>query len=132
MTEYELTTLVYDLFQEMDVQIQFWMQATFAVVVAVFFAGERLSRGIRRVVASLYLVASLMAALRWALTLRRVLAYRAEMEASGFSDIPTDPWIVGPVTVLIIGMFIGGVVSTLYFLARPSAGRAPEAALGAP
>ena len=134
MSEHELTTLVYELFGEMDGQIEFWMQATFAVVVAVFFAGDRLSRGIRRVVAFLYLVASLLAALRWTLFLRRSLAYREEMIASGFSDIPTDTWLVAPVTVLIQVMFLGGVIGTIYFLARPSAGRAAaspaEAAIG--
>ena len=131
MSEYELSTLVYDLFREMDGQIEFWMQATFAVVVAVFFAGDRLSRGIRRVVASLYLVASILAALRWTLFLRRVLFYRGEMTSAGYGDIPTDWWLVIPVTVLIQLMFVGGVLGTLYFVARPSAGRAAAVELEA-
>ena len=124
MSEHELTTLVYELFRDMDGQIEFWMQATFAVVVAAFFAGDRLSRGIRRAVAALYLIASLLAALRWTLFLRRTLSYRDEMIAAGYGDIPTDWWLVAPVTVLIQLMFVGGVIGTVYFLARPSAGRA--------
>ena len=128
MSEYELSSLVYELFRDMDSQIQFWMQATFAVVVAVFFAGERLPRGIRRVVAALYLVASVLAALRWLLVLRRVLSYRAQMVTAGYQDIPTDWWLVLPVTALIALMFLGGVTATMYFLGRPSAGRAqPQA-----
>ena len=124
MTEHELSTLVFELFRDMDGQIEFWMQATFAVVVAVFFAGDRLSPGIRRVVASLYLIASILAAFRWLLVLRRVLSYRAQMAASGYGDIPTDWWLVLPVTILIILMFLGGVIGTMYFVARTSAGRA--------
>jgi len=132
LTEYELSSLIFELFRDMDGHIQFWMQATFAVVVAVFFAGDRLSRGIRRGVASLYLVASALAAVRWILTLRRILSYRAQMVDDGFSDIPTDEPLVGVVTVLIALMFLGGVVATMYFLARPGAAQAePESIEGA-
>ncbi len=131
MSEYELSSLVYELFRDMDSQIQFWMQATFAVVVAVFFAGERLPRGIRRVVAALYLVASVLAALRWILILRRTLSYRAQMVTTEYQDIPTDWWLVLPVTALIALMFLGGVIASMYFLGRPSAGRAqPQAVAG--
>ncbi|MEL6200090.1 MAG: hypothetical protein AAFR09_07795, partial [Pseudomonadota bacterium] len=85
MSEYELTSLVYDLFRDMDAQIEFWMQATFAVVVAVYFAGHRLSLGLRRFIAVIYLAASVQAAMRWALLLYRTIDYRKEMEVLGLS-----------------------------------------------
>ena len=118
MSEYELTSLVYDLFRDMDAQIEFWMQATFAVVVAVYFAGHRLSVGFRRFIAFIYLAASIQSAMRWVLYLRRVLEHRQTMMALGYDDIPTTWWLVGSVTVLLALIFLGGVIGTVYFLAR--------------
>ncbi len=128
MSEYELTSLVYDLFRDMDAQIEFWMQATFAVVVAVYFAGHRLSLGFRRFIALIYLAASVQAALRWALFLRRVLAHGEQMAALGYSDIPTTWWMVGTVTILLVLIFIGGVIGTVYFLARKDSWHQGDAA----
>ena len=128
MSEYELTSLVYDLFRDMDAQIEFWMQATFAVVVAVYFAGHRLSLGFRRFIAVIYLAASIQAALRWALLLSRSITYRKQMEAQGFTDIPTTWWLVSGVSVLIIVIFVGGVIGTVYFLARKDSWHQGEAA----
>jgi hypothetical protein len=53
MSEHELSGLVVQLFRDMDGMIQFWIQATFAVVVAVFIAGNRLSRWMRGLVVGL-------------------------------------------------------------------------------
>ena len=127
MSEYELTSLVYDLFRDMDAQIEFWMQATFAVVVAVYFAGHRLSIGLRRFIAVIYVAASVQAALRWSLLLYRSINYRKEMEALGFSDIPTSWWLVTGVSGLIILTFLGGVVGTVYFLTRKDSWHQGEA-----
>ena len=130
MTEYELTSLVYDLFRDMDAQIEFWMQATFAVVVAVYFAGHRLSLGLRRFLSVLYLAASAQSALRWVLYLRRVLAHRQTMADLGYSDIPTTWWLVGSVTTLLAVVFVGGVIGTVYFLARKDSWEQGRAAAG--
>lgn len=119
MTEYELTSLALDLFRDMDAQIQFWLQATFAVLVAVFFAGDRLTRGLRRLVALLYTAASLLAAARWVLTLRRNLAYRERLTEGGYSDIPTDLWLLIPVNLLILFIFCAGAIGTVRFLSTP-------------
>lgn len=52
------------------------------------------------------------------------------MVAEGLSDIPTDWLVLIPITALIAVMLIGGVVGTVYFVARPSAGRVEPEALG--
>ena len=122
MSEFELTSLALDLFRDMDTQIQFWMQASFAVIVAVFFVGDRFPAVIRRLIASLYLIASILAALRWTLTLRRNLAYRDRLMAEGYADIPTDLRLLIPINLLIMLIFLGGVLGTIYFLRKPSVG----------
>lgn len=127
MSEYELTSLVFELFRDMDSMIQFWIQATFAVVVAVFVAGDRLSRWMRAVIAGLYLIASVQAGARWILLVGRATDVRQRMRADGFSDIPTSPALVTVITALITVMFVGGVVATVYFVARPRVGRSRTA-----
>lgn len=124
MSEYELTVLVSELRRDMDSMIEFWMQATFAVVVAVFVAGDRLSRWIRGMIVGLYLIASLQAAVRWVLFVRRTDDYRERMAAQGFADMPTDWALVFIITALLFLMFAGGVLGTIYFVMRPSIGRA--------
>ena len=124
LSEYELTSLALDLFRDMDGQIKFWLEATFAVLVAAFLAGDRLSGGIRWLIVFLYGVASTLAGLRYVLTLRRNLSFRDRLLAEGYSDIPTDWWLVAPVTFLILIMFLGGVLGTIYFVSNPRTGRA--------
>ena len=124
MSEYELTSLALDLFRDMDSQIRFWLEATFAVLVAAFLAGDRLSGGIRWLIVFLYGVASTLAGLRYVLTLRRNLSFRDRLLAEGYGDIPTDWWLVAPVTFLILIMFLGGVLGTIYFVSNPRTGRA--------
>ena len=111
--------MVLELFRDMDSMIEFWISATFAVVIAVFVAGARLGRGIRRMILWLYLAASLLAALRWTMILRRTLAYRARLAAEGHANIPTDVWLLVPVNLLITAMFVGGATATVYFLSQP-------------
>ncbi len=122
MSEYELTSLALELFRDMDAQIRFWLEATFAVVVAVFFAGDRLTRGLRRLIASLYMAASALAGLRWVLTLRRNLAYRERLMAEGYGDIPTDLWLLVPINLLILFIFVAGVAGAMHFMSRPPIG----------
>jgi hypothetical protein len=129
LSEYELTSLVFALFRDMDSMIQFWIQATFAVVVAVFVAGDRLSRWMRGTIAVLYLIASVQAALRWVLIVTRADAFRARMVADSFADIPTHGGLVLLISALISVMFVGGVLGTVYFVARPRAGRPDPKAL---
>jgi hypothetical protein len=124
MTEYELTSVVFDLFRDMDSMIEFWIQATFAVVVAVFVAGNRLSRWMRRVIATLYLLASLIAALRWNVLGYRASLYRERLLEGGYRDIATSPAAIHVVTALIALMFLIAVISTMRLLLQPGSGRA--------
>jgi hypothetical protein len=124
MSEYELTSLVFELFRDMDSMIEFWIQATFAVVVAVFVAGNRLSQWMRRVIATLYLLASVIAALRWSVLGYRTSLYRERLLESGYRDIATSPIAISVVTALIALMFLIAVSSTIRLLQRPGLGRA--------
>jgi hypothetical protein len=61
----ELIDLMLVLRESMDMQIQFWISVTFAVVVASFSAGMRLSFRLRVLSVILYLVATAAFISRW-------------------------------------------------------------------
>lgn len=48
-----------------DLQFQFWLTITFAVIVAGFIAADRLGRGLRLLAALLYVLATLHLGVRW-------------------------------------------------------------------
>ena len=100
MSEYELTSLVFNLFRDMDSMVEFWITATFALVVAVFVGRQYLSPRMLTVMAIIYLVASLQWVLRWVVLLRRSIHYRDELVRSGHTDIPSDPVLIVIVTAL--------------------------------
>jgi len=60
MTEFELNQLLLSNLEAISDQFQFWMTATFAVVVVSYTAGHRLSMWARVVVAAIYAVAALL------------------------------------------------------------------------
>jgi hypothetical protein len=116
MSEYELNSLIFELFRDMDSMMEFWITATFAVVVAVFVGRGNLSPRMLIVIASVYLVASLQWGLRWAVLLRRSLHYREELMRLGHPDIPTDPVLIGTVTALIAIMVLVGISAVIIFV----------------
>lgn len=54
------------------------------------------------------------------------MAIRERLVLEGYSDIPTDWWLVAPVTLLLLVIFVGAVAGTMYFLLNPRAGRTPD------
>lgn len=65
MSEYELHVLITDHLRDMHGMIEFWVSATFAVIVARFVAGDRLSRRVLWVMAALYAMATLLSFTRF-------------------------------------------------------------------
>lgn len=61
----DLLTLVLAQRGNIDLQFQFWLTITFAVLVAAFSAGDRLDRRLRVMAAALYLLATVHLVTRW-------------------------------------------------------------------
>jgi hypothetical protein len=61
----DLLNLVLTQRGSIDLQFQFWLTITFAVIVASFSAGDRLDRKLRVMAAGLYLLATAHLATRW-------------------------------------------------------------------
>ena len=65
IAEVQLLQLYLDVNQDIDTQFQVWISITFAVLVASFVAGPRLSRVARLAIAAMYVSAALILYLRY-------------------------------------------------------------------
>ena len=61
----DLLNLVMTQRGNIDLQFQFWLTITFAVIIAAYSAGDRLDRRLRVMAAALYLLATVHLATRW-------------------------------------------------------------------
>ncbi len=96
----------------MDTQFQYWISVTFAVVVASFVAGERLSQPMRLLAAILYLLASILLISRFLQFAQTTRMYEIALEDTG--NPTTSAGSLIPITrFLLFGL---GTASALYFL----------------
>ena len=105
----ELIELQFSSLTLLATEFQYWMSVTFAVVVAAFVAGERLSKLVRVWVAVLYLCVSVLFAARYNSTLSvaselgREFALRGLPAAEGpllIAGLRTVVFVLGTATVL--------------------------------
>ena len=95
-----------------DTQFQYWMSITFAVVVAGFVAGERLTLKFRFIVGLLYALATITLMLRATSSGRDAVAIANTLQESG-----SIVFHIGPSIILSRALLIGlGTIAALYFL----------------
>ncbi|NNC64832.1 MAG: hypothetical protein HKN84_08620 [Gammaproteobacteria bacterium] len=100
----------------MDVQFQYWITITFAVIVAAFVAGRRVSQGLRRLMAMLYLLASLALAARF---LRFDSISQSALENLGdhaFVDALNNEGYILPISRMLL--YLLGTSAAVWFLLR--------------
>lgn len=111
---FELTELFYNRGSAIDTQFQYWMTFTFAVIVARFVAGSRLSSRLRAVAAILYAIATLVVLSRWYYAGIDAGAYAEKLRELGISI--SVPWI----TVFSRGtlMVLGSSAAVFFLLSK--------------
>ena len=98
-------------------EFQYWLSATFAVIVATFIAGDRLTKQMRIWVSLLYLCVSLLYAGRYLWLLGLSSDVTDEIVARGFE--PGGNGLgVGLAAGMRIIVFALGVATTLWFISR--------------
>jgi hypothetical protein len=109
----ELTLLAQGL---IDTQFQYWITITFAVVVAGFAVGRRLSRMLRFVVAGLYVLTTAI------LVIRTVTTGRATSLIVGTLEDSEALLFAFPVSVPVLRMIVYflGTLAAIYFLVAPT------------
>ena len=107
----DLLNLVLDQRTSIDLQFQFWLTITFAVIVASFIAGSRLVPKLRLLTALLYVLASAHITARWMYDGAAAQVWVAELARRGV--VYQVPWIAA---YLRMGLMLLGTVSALVFL----------------
>ena len=115
ITAYELSYLVSETEAFIDVIFNRWVQATFAVLVATYFAAEKINTLFLKIMGSLYLAYSLAQLSTIAFQASKLIDYVEELETL-VDDYAGNVIFSAPGGVLILIVFIVGTLSTLYFL----------------
>ena len=116
LTTIELVETYFWASEAIDTQFQYWITVTFAVVVAAFAAGERLTRAMRWVVAGLYLSTAFLLSARigvFSTTLATVVGHAQD---SGLGDlIPIGGFFLQYGRPFIL---LAGTIAALWFLLK--------------
>jgi hypothetical protein len=107
----DLLNLVLAQRSSIDLQFQFWLTITFALIVASFIAGQRLTGKFRLLAATLYLLASAHIAARWIADGAAASEWLRVLAARGV--VYEVPWIAA---YLRMGVMLLGTLSALVFL----------------
>lgn len=99
-----------------DSILQIWLTVTFAVIVASYLAGSRISNAMFYLISGLYGLAALVLTTRFVGTGHQIYHYRNLLVANGY-----EPWPVPPLLTHIIGggtflLLSAGSVATLWFV----------------
>ncbi|NJD32733.1 MAG: hypothetical protein FIB04_12705 [Gammaproteobacteria bacterium] len=111
----DLVNLVLTQRGSIDLQFQFWLTITFAVIVAAFTARDRLAFRLRLLVAVLYFLASAHLMTRWAFD-GTVAERWVEILMSRGVDIGI-PWVA--VSLRLVLMVVGSAAALVFLLKTP-------------
>jgi hypothetical protein len=123
IVEAQLLQLYLEVIKDIDTQFQVWLSVTFAVLVASFVAGARLSRGGRVAIAVLYLFGVAVLYLRYTRALT-FIPYVFQLFATYGAPAP-DPGSALPIQ-LRQWLFALGTVMTVLAVLVPSLGLARD------
>ena len=109
----ELLELIFSANSVLDLQFQFWLAITFALIVATFTAKERLSKKVRLVISFLYLASTIVIFYRWWVSAQIAIEITEEVIARGVTWVAIANPFSGILRLLV---FLVGTISTLWFL----------------
>ena len=106
--------LFYMAMETQDRFFEFWISATFAVIIACHLGSRTLTRGYSAIMAMMYTAFSVNMISRWLLAQGAVTRYRAEMLTILEAD--TGSRLVDLSRFLTFGTLIFGTICTLFFI----------------
>lgn len=113
MTTAEIVELAILSLSQVDAQFQYWISASFAVIVASYLVGEDVTPIIRRAIAALYFFVSLIFFFRFFVQGRNSIVLIIEAANRGF------PWASQPLGLyfgfLRPGVMLAGTAITIWF-----------------
>jgi hypothetical protein len=116
LSQEALYNLCYSAISFGDSLFELWLTITFAAILAIFFASERITPFMRRLLLALYGGTALLLTGRWVVAMTHVLTYQRMLRDAGFEAFPSPIRTRSPLGVLHFLMFAVGSVATLYFM----------------
>jgi len=107
----ELQELVLLSEASIDSQFQFWLTATFAVIVASFIGSNLLTKTLRHIVALLYLLSTFVFASRWYHNYLDLMIYADMIQKLGFEVLV--PYSTALSRIALMAM---GTITAIYFV----------------
>jgi len=107
---------LYSVLAVADSILQIWLTVTFAVLVAVYIAGDRISHYLYLLVTFLYGLATLVLSIRFVSAGFQIYYYRDLLVTKGY-----EPWPVPRILSFLIGggtliLLVVGSIGTLWFI----------------
>ena len=118
MSEAEMIEMMYEALGYADRNFEFWLSATFAVVLAIHFTANRLTTLLYRLIVFLYISATVLFISRWAVAAMQYGAFRRELLEANASIWISGNAMEAIVTIAYLVVIVGGTVGTVYFCRR--------------
>ena len=115
MAESEIIELMYESLSYADRNFEFWISASFAVILAFHFTGAGLSRLMYRLVTFLYCSATVLFVSRWAVAAMQYASFRQDIQAMDSSFRVSGGVMEGVITLAYVVVILLGTAGTLYF-----------------
>ena len=111
----DLYEVYYTVVGAMDQMFEFWLAASFAVILACYFAAEILTRWFYLAISFAYIVFSILTGARFYSASIKLTEFRARLEAAGEVF---DTGVFFAVGVLHMMLYVLGSIATLAYLYR--------------
>ena len=113
---YESVQLFYLTLSTQDRFFDFWISATFAVIIACHLGSRTLTKGFSILMAVMYTVFSVNMLSRWLLAQGAVFRYLSEMIALAGAEVEGGYELFGLSRSLTFGTLVVGTIITLFFI----------------
>lgn len=114
MTEPELLTFLNEQSGDIDVNFQFWLSATFAVLLSFFFAGEKIIGMIKHTLIFLYITSTLLFTTRMGIAGASAERARQELVELGSEMIVVGAGLNSFMGLLYLLILLCGTAATIY------------------
>ena len=115
MSEAEIIEMMYESLSYADRNFQFWISASFAVILAFHFSSSKLSNLMYRLITFLYCSATILFVGRWFVAAMQYASFRQQLLDMGTSMQVSGNAMEMVITVAYASVIVLGTVGTVYF-----------------
>jgi hypothetical protein len=115
MTESEIIEMMYESLGYADRNFEFWISASFGVILAFHFSGERVTPLMHRLITFLYCSATVLFVSRWSVAALQYAQFRQELIDMGSSVKVSSLLMESVISVAYLLVICIGTVGTIYF-----------------